>query len=101
MFTMNIDRPCDTSSWSDSMSAVIRATSDAGAVPVVELERQPHQVGEHPLAQVAEEPLADPRDREDHEPAEDVLERDRDEEHDDGAVQHVAESFGTTPWSMP
>ena len=28
MFTMNIDRPCDTSSCSASMSAVIRATSE-------------------------------------------------------------------------
>ena len=27
LFTMNIDRPCDTSSWSESTSAVMRETS--------------------------------------------------------------------------
>ena len=63
MFTMNIDRPCDTSSWSDSMSAVMRATSVPVRLPVVELEREPHQVREHPLAQLAQEALADARDR--------------------------------------
>ena len=58
-----------------------------GAVAVVELERELHEVREHPLAQLAQEALADPRDGEDHEPAEAVLDHDRGEVHDDGTVQ--------------
>ena len=55
-------RPICTSSASESTSEVMRDTSDAGLLPVVERHRQPLQVVEHPHAQVAEEALADARD---------------------------------------
>ena len=61
---------------------------DTGAVPVVELDRLLHEVGEHALAELPQEALADAGDGHDHQPAEHVLDRHCGEVHDDRAVQH-------------
>ena len=58
-----------------------------GAVTVVEVQGEMHQMLEHALAEIAEESLTDAGDAQDGEPAEHVLQRDDAQEDDDRAVE--------------
>ena len=87
MFCTNSTRPCEMSSCSASMSEVMRDDDATGLLRLEEVERQRHQVAEQPVAQLAEERLADASDQQDREAAEhDARGRHREIEHD-GEVQ--------------
>ena len=73
----------------------------AGLLPLEEVERQRHQVVEQPLAQLAQERLADRGDEQDREPAEDQA----GERHERGTARRRGSArprrCSPSPWSMP
>ncbi len=67
---------------------------DAGLLAVVEGHGQPQQVGEHAVAEVLEERLADQADLQDHQPVDDIAHGGGDDVTDDGQVEGGGVALG-------